>query len=157
MSFRLLVLAFVAVGALFADYADYTLTESLVDQGDQGKSNCDVSCQTFEFVFPAWSPYGLDLPTSPAPGDPIAQLDSVEWTFTDGNPADTLSEEVDYTGSYAASDLAPYLGENDFAILVTPTDPAPPTLSERSPSPLTSTRCRSQRPTTDRYLPRAWQ
>jgi hypothetical protein len=125
MIFRLLVVACLAAGALFGDSMDYTLTQTTLDDGDKGNT-CMPSCQTFEFIFPAWSPYGLDNPTLPAPGTPIEQLDDIHWTFTDGNSLDQIGERADFTGSYNAPDLAPYLGEGYFAIDVTPTDPGLP-------------------------------
>jgi len=122
MTSRLLVLAFIATGSLFAGSINYTLTETTADDGDKGNA-CFPSCDTFEFLFPDWAPYNLSGgPINP--GTPILQLDDIHWTFTDGNPADQMTEQVDYTGSYRALELAPYLGEGIFAIDVTPTDPA---------------------------------
>jgi hypothetical protein len=123
MTSRLLVLVFIAIGTLFANSIDYTLTETTADNGDVGNA-CIPSCQTFEFVFPDWSPYALDGGPIDV-GTTIRQLDFIAWTFTDGNPADRISERVDYTGTYTAPDLAPYLGSGFFAIDVTPTDPGP--------------------------------
>jgi hypothetical protein len=120
---RLLFFALIATGTLFAAPINYTLTQTTANDGAKG-SACVPSCETFGFIFPQWYPYAFDGPPLD-PGTPIRQLDDVHWTFTDGNPADQITEQVNYTGTYNAPDLAQYLGLNLFAIDVTPSDLEP--------------------------------
>jgi len=124
MRWGFFVLAFVGSGMLLTADTIVTLPDTFVL--DVSQPSCAPTCDTFEYIFPAYTPYALDNPTTPPlgaeyPGD---QLNWVEWTFTDGNPADSVSSgPIYFTGSYDAPDLASFVGEGDSAAFITVTDP----------------------------------